>query len=470
MTAGLLPQPLERDRFLVLDDRIIAEAMNARLAVGQAVKHPGNPLFVADKPWEPWIGNGYFSLFFDDDWGLYRCWYEPFVVDKAYETVPPEKRGQIDRQSSYRELRRSDPSLNLRYINLCYAESEDGLSWNKPEMDIVRWKGRQSNMVMENEHGAGVFRDERDPDPARRYKAFMRNDASSGKEMSVAFSPDGLHWSEPVPCIGMSAKGDTHNNALWSPDLGCYVGITREWDGVRIVARTESEDFLHWSATEEIFRGSDPNLQLYSMPVLRYAGVYLGLPAIFNIETDRVHTELAWSPDTVHWQRIDEGIPLIPNGEREGSCDWGCVYAADAPVILEDEIRLYYFGDQGLHSNWRGPLMGLCLSTLGPDGFAGYEQAAKNSPAVIVTRPVLCDERPLRITAQGGEVRVTAKTAGREALVSEPVRGSAIEREVRFTGSDPACLRGRPVSFRFELHSARLYAFSFTSTRMILKQ
>lgn len=32
--------------------------------------------------------------------------------------------------------------------------------------------------------------------------------------------------------------------------------------------------------------------------------------AIFDTETDRVHTELAWSPDTIHWYRIDEGTAL----------------------------------------------------------------------------------------------------------------------------------------------------------------
>ena len=46
-----------RQRHLLLDDRLIGETRNARLAVGPVKKHPANPLFREDKPWEPRFDN-----------------------------------------------------------------------------------------------------------------------------------------------------------------------------------------------------------------------------------------------------------------------------------------------------------------------------------------------------------------------------------------------------------------------------
>ena len=170
--------------------------------------------------------------------------------------------------------------------------------------------------------------------------------------MAVAFSPDGLRWGALKLCPEINVPGDTHNNAVWSPELGKYVGITRMKTDQRLVARTESADFIHWTRAVEVLRGGTSN-QTYAMPVFRHAGVYLGLLAIFNTKTDRTHCELAWSADTVAWRRIQPGTPLIPLGENRGDYDWGCAYPAATPVFLGDEIRLYYGASNGPHTNWQ---------------------------------------------------------------------------------------------------------------------
>src|SRR5204863_593439 len=135
------------------------------------------------------------------------------------------------------------------------------------------------------------------------------------KTMATAFSSDGLHWSSQILCPEIQVPGDTHNHAFWSPELCKYVSITRLKTDQRLVARTESADFIHWSKAVEVLRG-DKLHQTYAMPVFRYAGVYLGLAMMFDTKTDRVSCELAWSPDTIAWERIDPGQPLIPNSER----------------------------------------------------------------------------------------------------------------------------------------------------------
>jgi hypothetical protein len=40
------------------------------------------------------------------------------------------------------------------------------------------------------------------------------------------------------------------------------------------------------------------------MPVVRHAGVYLGMVGLFDIEASKQWVELAWSPDSIEWHRI----------------------------------------------------------------------------------------------------------------------------------------------------------------------
>ena len=63
------------------------------------------------------------------------------------------------------------------------------------------------------------------------------------------------------------------------------------------------------------------------MPVFFHAGIYLGLLAMHDQVTDRVWTELAWSKDTIAWERIEEGTPLIECSDKKLDYDYGCVYA-----------------------------------------------------------------------------------------------------------------------------------------------
>ena len=77
--------------------------------------------------------------------------------------------------------------------------------------------------------------------------------------------------------------------------------------------------------------------------------------------------------------------------------DWGCVYASACPVFLDDEIRIYYGGSDGYHFGWRNGFF--CLATLRPDGFAGYEPLEQNSPAEILTKPIVYHSETLLVSA-----------------------------------------------------------------------
>ena len=444
--GGKEPVPARED-YLMLDSRLIDTTDNARLAVGTVKKHPANPLFKEDKPWEPRFDNLYTNIIYDDQEKLYKCWYSPFIVDRASSETPSEKRSNAAYRPRGREM------------GVCYATSKDGLAWDKPELGLVEFQGaKANNLVVRGPHGAGVFKDANDKDPTRRYKMFYK-----GKQMSVRFSADGLRWSDEISCGEIAAAGDTHNNAFWCPERNCYVGITRLWDKQRLVGRTESPDFRKWTKAVEVMRGDEAN-QIYAMPVFRHADVYLGLVMIYCPKPDRVHCELAWSPDTLNWHRIDTGTPLIPLSANKGDNDWGCAYAAACPVFLEDETRLYYSASNGTHSGWRDGF--LALATLRPDGFAGYEPLDKDKPANVLTQPVRCSGRNLRVTAdaKGGSLRATVLDANdKPVAVGELITDDVTKAAVTFAaGADLTKLTGQDVRLKFDLTGAKLFAFAFS--------
>jgi hypothetical protein len=434
----------ERSRYLLLDSRIIEKAENAKLSVGTVEKHKANPLFIEDKPWEKRFDNLYGNVIYDKEDRLYKCWYDVFIVDHSAKGMTLEQRNKRYRPPRGREMA------------ICYATSKDGLTWEKPELGLVDYEGsKANNIVWRGPHGAGVHKDGREADPAHRYKMIMQ-----GVKTSV--SADGVKWSKAQNINLPGIAGDTHNNSLWAPTLGKYVGITRTWGkNGREVMRIESDDFKTWKKDKVVLTGTDKKKQTYAMPVFYYGGLYLGLVAVHHQRpVDRVWTELAWSPDTKEWHRIDEDTPLIPWSETKLDYDYGCVYPCAYPVFLENEIRIYYGGSDWTHYGWRNGC--LALATLRPDGFAGYEQEATDKPAIIITKPVPYSGKDIRITAdvdKGGSIRVSiVDDEGQNAMTAKTIFGTVTDEDLKLRKK----VKLETIRLRFEIEKAKLYSFSFS--------
>lgn len=461
----------EQRKYLLLDSRVVERTSNAGLVLGTVRKDPAHPLFAEDKPWEPRFDNLYANVILDREEGIYKCWYSPFIVDPATTNTPRGRRAEV----KYR----GDP---LREMGICYATSKDGIRWEKPSLGRVEFEGsRDNNLLLRanseygEPHGAGIAKDPRDPDPGRRYKMFFNrtsrklpHDHPGYRHMCVGFSANGLDWGGFHPCPEIEAPGDTHSNWFRAPELNRYVGITRLFgEGQRLVARTESSDFLHWTKAQVVLRAlpEEPNRQTYAMPAFPYAGVYLGLVMMINKNgrMDTVDCELAWSPDSLHWERVCAGTPLIPRGP-EGAHDSQCLYGAFRPVVLENEIRLYYGGNNGEHTDYRDGFF--CLARLRPDGFAAMAARGRQA-GEVVTRPVRCAGRHLRVSADAAGGSLTASlldSEGRVLAESQPLRADVTGGGLRWMKrSDLASLRGRDVRIRFRLENCRLYAFQFES-------
>jgi len=458
-------------KYLLLDSRLIEKTKGVELRVGKVKKHPANPLFSQEKPWEPHFDNLYPSVIYDKQEKVYKCWYNPFIVDQRVTSTPHDKRN--DESTTYRYVKPS-----FRAHGLCYATSKDGLKWNKPNLGLVEFQGNKNNNLLmrhnklmpRGPHGTGITKDLRETDPARRYKMFM---STGTGHMGVSFSADGIHWCQPIPKDEIRARGDTRNNAFWAPRLGKYVGITRKIDrsyapdtgwspGIRVVARTESPDFDNWTKSEVVFAGLDKDLQLHDMIVFPYGQVYIGLVGLFNIvpEVCRQHVELAWSPDTVNWHRINPGTPLIANSQKKGAYDWGCIFPA-VPIFSEDKILIYYGGANGKFLGWRKGH--LCLATMKPDRFAGYETTKKDTSAEIITKAIDVSGSSLHISAdvaKGGSIRVAVlDDQNRTIAACLPITKDVTDGHVKWKNDKP--IKAKKIALTFELKNAKLYSFSF---------
>ncbi|MEQ1843297.1 MAG: hypothetical protein ABL994_23070, partial [Verrucomicrobiales bacterium] len=305
----------------------------------------------------------------------------------------------------------------------------------------------------------GVFKDAHDSDPARRYK--MVYDVGLG-ELRVRFSSDGIHWGDPVKMQGFGRQnGDTHNNAFWDERAGKYLWFTKLYLGERLVARYESDDFLHWTNNGMVLRSNIQEgraSQTYCMPAFRYANGYLGYVMIYHPGAGRtVDCELAWSPDGLRWQRAFPGTPLIPRGPK-GTYDSECIYAMSGPPIAQDgHLLLFYGGDDFPHTGWKRDCVP-CLARLPMDHFAGYHPTESGKPATLVTRPLRLQPPGLRVTADasGGTLTIFAlDDRGVVIAESEPVSDDVHDAQLAWRqGRTP----GDTCRLRIVLDGASLYA------------
>ena len=454
-----------RDRFLLLDSRIIESTDNAKLTVGTVVKDKNNPLFKEDKPWEPRFDNPYSSVIYDEEEKIYKCWYSIFTrsgsrEDFPGEGLPSDKRAWVN----WREGNRG--------YGVCYATSKDGIHWEKPELGIIDFNGsKKNNIVIEYTHGVAVMKDLHETDPQKRYKAIL----PERKNSAVWFSPDGISWGQKHNA-GAISHGDTNQAIWWDEALGKYVLITRRWGGAnttgrygrmghRQKVRSVSDDFLKWSKPELVIEGLDLRMQVHDMLVVPHAGVYIGMVGLFDIEASKQWCELAWSPDSIEWHRIEPGKPLIGNGPIMGDYDWGCIFAS-RPIVRKDEILLYYGANDGRFMAWRNGYF--ALARLRPDGFAGYEQIAggSNKTGSLTTNAVTVVGDSLCISADvapSGYVKVTVldkdnKRLAEGELVTTTVSDARIQWKDGFALEN---LKGKEIKLKFELRESKLFSFSF---------
>ena len=135
----------------LFDTRIIDRHESVQPRLGTVRKHPANPLFGEDRPWEVRFDNLYANVLYDDD-GLFKCWYSPFTIDQATAETPPAQRQAGSYVARLQEAR-TRYGAAAREMGVCYATSSDGITWTKSALDIIEFGGsRANNLVMRHAH------------------------------------------------------------------------------------------------------------------------------------------------------------------------------------------------------------------------------------------------------------------------------------------------------------------------------
>ena len=197
-----------KSKQLFIDKKFMEKSEGIDLSMNLPVQHP-DPVVIEDRPWEGKGVSDYNTVFQEKD-GSYRMWYGAAM----YVGLPQEGA-----------------------IRLCYAESNDGIHWEKPSLGLVTFQGSKDNNIVapklekQSMQGACVFRDEKAPDE-ERYKLWskfrptdeeMKNGALQG--LWAMHSPDGIHWTEyPDQPNPKGQKCDTQNMFFFDDRINQYVG------------------------------------------------------------------------------------------------------------------------------------------------------------------------------------------------------------------------------------------------------
>ena len=98
----------------------------------------------------------------------------------------------------------------------CYAESDDGINWVKPNLGIFTFDGSPDNNIIWDLHGASVFIDREEPNSDKRYKAigFCRR----YRNIFLITSPDGIRWDDKdnIEPVALRENEGTFN-VIWDP-------------------------------------------------------------------------------------------------------------------------------------------------------------------------------------------------------------------------------------------------------------
>lgn len=475
--AADAPIALDARKQLFLDDYLIASLTRVKRTIERARKFPANPVIWPTEKWEEPRAVIYGSIIRDGT--KFRMWY-------------------------------------LSGHGVAYAESDDGIHWNKPRFDLTVIKGERSNVLFAKKNiydGPnafpyfhelfGVHRNDRDRDPSRRYiMGFLDIDwkyegpdglpwrKTQRRGLGIAGSPDGIHW-KLIDSWASSAIVDGATHWMFDPARGRYILYGRmlhslpevvaawqtnawfkQWFSGRAVARIESADFLKWDFTRPgsapIVMTAElkdkPGTEIYSMKVFPYEGIYIGLVQVFHSTPDdsTLDVQLAVSRDTIHFTRVGDRSVFLPVGPIGTWDRFNLSLANNDPIVSGDELRFYYSGRLYRHAPYSGPDKGVEKGGIGfasiqRDRFVALE--ASFDGGEIVTKPIKLNGSRLHLNAKSdsGEIIVelldgNGKLLGR----SKAIQRDGLDIAVEWSGNVDQPVG--PATLRIKLTNARLFA------------
>ena len=473
MFSDLLP-----GKHLLLDNTSVADTYRLRRIVHRPELNPIGSVLRAEKSWE---GEGVTPLHavFDDKLGRFRMWYQ------IHNPKLEEERKALG-NSPHGNVGEPQP------IYCCYVESEDGVSWQRPNLGIFPENGGKNNICFKgHSYAAGntfVYQPKAAPD--LRY-LMVNCDWKSVSEggIYIAASPDGIHWNyineEPL----IFGESDTWNCLVYNPEREVFMLYMRAWHSAAIgwepidkgntrrrVSYSESKDLKTWSEPQIILAPDELDTNdFYGLQVFRHADYWLGYLWIYDDDDrDTIEIELIYSQDGVQWSRLPEREKFLQIG-TPASPQSHMIVPAQAPLPVGDELWIYYVEHIAPHHV--GSAQGETFrAILRADGFLSLK--ANLQWGAMITRPFVVESDEIIINARApyGEIRFELVEPFLEATQGDPegktipgftqndcdaFRGDDIHHKLSWRGnSDLNTLLGKRVMLRVALQHAEIFSFT----------
>jgi predicted GH43/DUF377 family glycosyl hydrolase len=476
--VSVAAEPIDVGTFrqLFIDEYAIAEMEGLQRTVQRPKKHEDNPIILGVHPWEQGVwGPAVPSALYDE--GKIRLWYRAVYFTRPFGFVDAEQDPEV-RGRQIADL------LDSMVCQMAYAESRDGVHFEKPKLGIIDYKGSKDNNLVWGRYGDWanmVMKMPDEPDPNRRYRCIIwAKKEYGGYYGNIAIhSPDGLNWTlGPKPAQG--ALDHAYN--YW------YDPFRKEWISLiqyasvpkRTLGRMVSKDFVNWTERGEVLVPDDkdpPGTEFYIGTIMMIDQLYLCFLHIFHTGPGKYDDgaprqrgtrdiQLATSRDGIHWERTCDRQVFLPNGPK-GAFDQSMVMFVGPPVEFENQLLLYYSATKGEHGS-TNRTRAIGLARLRPDGFVALEP--KGTKGMMTTQPFRVEGKKLLVNADASRGAVTVEILDADGVArpgfgltdAEPLASDTLAHEVTWKGhSDCSAFMGKVVRLRFGIKQAKLYGFRF---------
>jgi hypothetical protein len=346
--------------FFPFDDYSIPWKNNLKFTMQKPVKYPDNPV----------LRNGPSGSVDDIGAILYGTVIQEENKLRMWYLAWPQPDSRIP----------GDAEFLKTYRPIGYAESEDGIHWTKPNLNLVTFRGnKNNNLVLVEPESAeysktsdfiSILMDEDDPDPNRRYKmAYITEDSKRlNASTATAVSPDGFRWK--LVNEDMISGGHFENTSLIKFQGMFYAaGQNLEgWGGNlpdgspagRTMTVFFSPDFRTWSK-ERAFSFYRSDYQ--PAPIVKGQEVHMGA-GLWNRGNVILGVYGRWYGDTV------TGKPVRLGGLK---MDLGFLVSNDA-IHYREPVRNFIFLERGSVPDWDSEslLQGNALANVGDKTLIWY--------------------------------------------------------------------------------------------------
>ena len=470
--------PINIGRQLFVDSFLIAESTL------EPIYHTpnffiGNPVLEPSEEWEKTVEGAPYAAPFSDG-----IWYDE--TDCKFKMWYLTGAGTIHKQDN-------------QTFYTGYAESNDGIHWVKPRLDIL-----EGTCIVDtaNRDASTIWLDRREKDPNKRFKMFNveRRPTDRRWQFILKYSPDGIHWSE-----GVAQSGDLYDRSsvFYNPfrDKWClsmrystsvssrsrsYLEADDAETAVSMAHRVRQgvpdKNVVYWFTPDDKeprhpdFPEVDPGI--YNFDVVPYESILLGQYSVWQGPENNICGELGiqkrneialgYSRDGFHFARPTH-IPFMSNNPIDGAWNWGNMQSiGGVPLIVGDSLYFYCSGRRLNNIMWDS-YTSTGLAKLRRDGFVSMH--AGKDEGILITEPVIFDGKYLFVNA---DVKGENSYLGVEILDDQgnPISGYTLKDCLTAKNEDSTklmiewkskdnvtSLKGTPIRFKFYLKDGDLYSF-----------